>query len=94
MDDSVDNVCRHAGHVVRRLGTELWRRSPGSPECAYEQAKRDPPGVWKKNFAEVFPPGNPQELSTGRGRQPVENEAGRSTPAGTAELIAFDGVFD
>jgi len=26
VDEGVDNVCRHAGHVVRRLGTELWKR--------------------------------------------------------------------
>jgi hypothetical protein len=26
VDDGVDKVCRHAGYVVRSLGTELWKR--------------------------------------------------------------------
>ena len=25
VDDGVDKVCRHAGYVVRSLGTELWK---------------------------------------------------------------------
>jgi hypothetical protein len=25
VDDGVDKVCRHAGHVVRSLGTGLWK---------------------------------------------------------------------
>ena len=53
MDDGVDKVCRHAGHVVRSLGTELWRRLPQGQERHYEQGKRDPPAVWKKNMAKI-----------------------------------------
>jgi hypothetical protein len=28
VDGGVDKVCRHAGYVVRSLGTELWKRRP------------------------------------------------------------------
>ena len=25
VDDGVDKVCKHAGHIVRRLGKYLWK---------------------------------------------------------------------
>jgi hypothetical protein len=53
VDDGVDKVCRHAGHVVRSLGTELWRRLTKSQKHHFELGKRDPPAVWKKNLAKI-----------------------------------------
>jgi len=50
VDGGVDKVCRHAGYVVRSLGTELWKRRPQPQAGPREQGKRDPPAVWKKNF--------------------------------------------
>ena len=94
MDDGVDKVCRHAGYVVRSLGKELWKRSTRSRVNPYEQGKRDPPAVWKKNFAGISPAGYPQFLSTGRSLWPVDNQACGSMLTGTADLIIFDGVFD
>lgn len=90
----MDKVCRHAGYVVRSLGTELWKRLSERQVRPYEQGKRDPPAVWKKNFAGISPAGYPQFLSTGRSPWPVDNWAYGSAPAGTADLITFDGVFD
>lgn len=49
----MDKVCRHAGHVVRSLGTELWRRLIQSQKDHYELGKHDPPAVWKKNLAKI-----------------------------------------
>ena len=54
VDDGVDKVCRHAGHVVRSLGKELWKRLTRHQDYFCEQGKRDPPAVWKKNFAGIF----------------------------------------
>jgi hypothetical protein len=54
VDDGVDNVCRHAGHVVRTLGTDLWKRLSPPQADPIEQGKRDPPDVWKKNLAEDY----------------------------------------
>lgn len=90
----MDKVCRHAGHVVRSLGIELWKRFAGSSPTLCELEKRDPPAVWKKNFDGDFPVRNPQPLSTGRVQQPVDNSAYGSVLAGTIDLIIFDGVFD
>ncbi len=49
----MDKVCRHAGYVVRSLGTELWKRSTESQAGPAELRKRDPPAVWKKNIAGI-----------------------------------------
>lgn len=94
MDDGVDKVCRHADHVVRSLGTELWRRLSEGQVRHYEQGKRDPPAVWKKNFAADLPVRYPRILSTGISPSPVDNRVYGSALAGTADLITFDGVFD
>jgi len=94
VDDGVDKVCRHAGHVVRSLGTELWRWPTERQEHHYEQGKRDPPAVRKKNLARIFRARYPQLLSTGRLPIPVDNWAYQSMRAGTIDLIIFDGVFD
>ena len=94
MDDGVDKVCRHADYVVRSLGTELWKRLIARQVNLYEQGKRDPPAVWKKNFSRDFPLRYPQSLSTGRSPRPVDNQTYGSMLAGTADLIIFDGVFD
>ena len=90
----MDKVCRHAGYVVRSLGTELWKQSTCSRVIPYEQGKRDPPAVWKKNFARISAAGYPQFLSTGRLLSPVDNRTCGSMLARTADLIIFDGVFD
>jgi hypothetical protein len=94
VDDGVDKVCRHADHVVRSLGTELWKRLSEGQVRRSEQGQRDPPAVWKKNFAAEFLVRYPQILSTGVSPGPVDNRAYGSTLAGTADLIIFDGVFD
>ena len=49
----MDKVCRHAGHIVRSLGTELWRRLTKSQKHHSELGKYDPPAVWKKNLAKI-----------------------------------------
>jgi hypothetical protein len=94
VDDGVDKVCRHAGHVVRSLGTSLGKRLIGRQLRPYEQGTRDPPAVWKKNFAGDFPARYPQSLSTGRSAGPVDNRAYGSMLTDTIDLIIFDGVFD
>jgi hypothetical protein len=94
VDEGVDKVCRHAGHVVRRLGTELWKRSIGRQVSLPEQEKRDPPAVWKKNFTgisrSVIHSLYPQAMG---GDLWITGLAG-SMLAGTIDLIIFDGVFD
>ena len=94
MEDCVDKVCRHAGYVVRSLGTDLWRRLIQTQAYRCEQGECDPPAVRKKNFTGDFPVRRPQLFSTGMSRQPVDIRAHGSPPAGAAELITFDGVFD
>ena len=49
----MDKVCRHAGHVVRSLGTELWRRLTKGQKHRSELGKRDPPAVWEKNLVKI-----------------------------------------
>src|SRR6266702_2905634 len=41
-----------------------------------------------------FPADDPHRVSTGTGRQPVDNLASASGPEAIADLIIFDGVFD
>jgi hypothetical protein len=53
VDADVDKMCRHAGYVVRSLGTELWTRLTESQAGPAELRKRDPPAVWKKNIAGI-----------------------------------------
>jgi len=50
VDRGVDKVCRHAGYVVRSLGTGLWKRRSEPQVNRCELRKRDPPAVRKKNF--------------------------------------------
>jgi hypothetical protein len=50
--------------------------------------------VWKKNLAGFSVPLNPQIYPQARVDDLWISGACGSTPAGTAELIIFDGVFD
>jgi hypothetical protein len=54
VEGDVDKVCKHADHVVRSLGKELWKRSTPPQAYVHEQGKCDPPGVWKKNLGWIF----------------------------------------